>query len=496
MDVEWARGILTDAEISQFYSNIADLQKLKFKFPKAGDGSYIFETDNSFILTNGDWTKPVIKFVISFDKNTDYNLSYLKRTFYEEFKTIRYDSAGQQLQTACDIFGCAFGDGVVSFGAIENSEKIYGRQDGRGEGTNSRKTDSGASGNGKNRVTEDDSDTRSALSNTEVLGTPAEPFVFTRGNTAYDNAMLCLDYLLDNPEVDEYKDYARKQRQSARREGYDVFGETVDGERLTDVENGGIIDNIETNIHRSPQNYWHTGLSNKDVSIIEEWVQRAGKPPANRIVKNSYWYKGRFEGEELFVIYSTENPKGYVISHLSIGEDADIELNSLLEFLEEIKNGKTSRSVGGKKASDTISGGDWMQNQHDLENNDDGLRGRNSGAENASVYQRASSKLVGSTNFKNVVRDLFEREERLAREQSYRSALSDTEVLSETDASRKTLHTDIYSSSPKHRKGDRKLDSKSLNPHRPRLQPRLGYCLPPALAGWQKLRNAEGRSAG
>ena len=136
--VEWARGLLTDAEITQFYSNIADLKKLKFKFRKAGDGSYIFETDNSFILTDGNWTKPTIKYVISFDKSKGYNTSYLKGKFYEEFKTIGYDSAGQLLQTACDIFGYAYEDGVVSFGSFENSKEIHGRQGGRGKGTDSR----------------------------------------------------------------------------------------------------------------------------------------------------------------------------------------------------------------------------------------------------------------------------------------------------------------------------------------------------------------------
>ncbi len=57
-----------------------------------------------------------------------------------------------------------------------------------------------------------------------------ELFGFKRGTSAYDNAMMCVDYILDNPEIDEYKAFAQGQRRAARREGMNVFGKTVDAE--------------------------------------------------------------------------------------------------------------------------------------------------------------------------------------------------------------------------------------------------------------------------
>lgn len=60
-----------------------------------------------------------------------------------------------------------------------------------------------------------------------IIDAIAELFGFSRGNTAYDNIKQCLDYILDNPEISEYKAHAGEQRWKARREGYDVFGQTV-----------------------------------------------------------------------------------------------------------------------------------------------------------------------------------------------------------------------------------------------------------------------------
>lgn len=53
-----------------------------------------------------------------------------------------------------------------------------------------------------------------------------ELFGFRRGNSAYDNARMCVDYILDNPEVSEYKDYANKMRNAANRKGMNTFGQT------------------------------------------------------------------------------------------------------------------------------------------------------------------------------------------------------------------------------------------------------------------------------
>ena len=62
----------------------------------------------------------------------------------------------------------------------------------------------------------------------QILDFICELFGFTRGNSAYDNAKMCLDYIIDNPDISEYKAYATEKRTKARRNGYDVFGKTID----------------------------------------------------------------------------------------------------------------------------------------------------------------------------------------------------------------------------------------------------------------------------
>lgn len=60
----------------------------------------------------------------------------------------------------------------------------------------------------------------------QVVDFICELFGYSRGNKAYDNARLCVDYILDNPDVAEYKEHAKNVRGEARRAGYDVFGQT------------------------------------------------------------------------------------------------------------------------------------------------------------------------------------------------------------------------------------------------------------------------------
>ena len=59
-----------------------------------------------------------------------------------------------------------------------------------------------------------------------ILDAIAKLFGYTRGNTAYDSAMQCLDYILDNPEITAYKDYARGQRRATWNTGEEAFGKT------------------------------------------------------------------------------------------------------------------------------------------------------------------------------------------------------------------------------------------------------------------------------
>ena len=56
-------------------------------------------------------------------------------------------------------------------------------------------------------------------------------FGIKRGTSAYDNAKLCLDYILDNPDYASYKKIASYKRDQARRDGLDTFGETKYSDR-------------------------------------------------------------------------------------------------------------------------------------------------------------------------------------------------------------------------------------------------------------------------
>jgi hypothetical protein len=59
-----------------------------------------------------------------------------------------------------------------------------------------------------------------------VLDWISNIFGIYRGANLYENAMICLDYMLDNPNFTEYKNYAMSQRRLARLGGEDVFGKT------------------------------------------------------------------------------------------------------------------------------------------------------------------------------------------------------------------------------------------------------------------------------
>jgi hypothetical protein len=59
-----------------------------------------------------------------------------------------------------------------------------------------------------------------------IIEAIADIFGFIKGNTAYDGAMQCLNYILDNPDVSEYKAFVKEQRENARYNGMDVFGKT------------------------------------------------------------------------------------------------------------------------------------------------------------------------------------------------------------------------------------------------------------------------------
>ena len=85
-------------------------------------------------------------------------------------------------------------------------------------------------------------------------------FGFSRGTTAYDNAMQCLDHILDNPDVTKYRNYATDQRSAAWVEGYNVFGKTVGADGKTRYSDRDSY---------APVFYSHMGKTIDDIKIAK-----------------------------------------------------------------------------------------------------------------------------------------------------------------------------------------------------------------------------------
>ena len=64
----------------------------------------------------------------------------------------------------------------------------------------------------------------------QIVDWICELFGIKSNTSAYENARMCVDFILDNPEISEYKDFAAEQRSSARRDGLDIFGKTIDND--------------------------------------------------------------------------------------------------------------------------------------------------------------------------------------------------------------------------------------------------------------------------
>ena len=169
---------------------------------------------------------------------------------------------------------------------------------------------------------------------------------------------------------------------------------------------------------------WRTDLNRTQYKQVEKWIHQAGNPETTRITDTANWYKGRINGEDLFVIYSDKS----TVLYERKGREARAELDILLEQLEEIENGRSIVEVS--EDINTLLSGDWLQEKHNLANNNAGLGGRGSNSGYASVLQGKSSKFIGSQAFRNVVKNLFDIQEKadeLNRSKSH--SLKDTEYL-------------------------------------------------------------------
>jgi len=138
---------------------------------------------------------------------------------------------------------------------------------------------------------------------------------------------------------------------------------------------------------------------------VEKWIRQAGNPEATKITDTANWYKGRINGQDVFVIYS-DKP---TILYERKGTKGKAELDILLKQLEEIENGRSIVEVSND--INTLLSGDWLQEKHNLANNNAGLGGRGSNTGYATVLQGKSSKFIGSQAFRNVVKNILEIQE-------------------------------------------------------------------------------------
>ena len=151
-----------------------------------------------------------------------------------------------------------------------------------------------------------------------------------------------------------------------------------------------------------PDYDWHTGLTKAQVLKVEEWLNNVGNPEEKSITDTAFWYKGRLAGQDLFVIYSTEDSSGATILYLQKGEKAKTELNTLLNYMEEIENGEGS--VGKSAYVNWVSGGGWMQQTNGVRYSAASQRGTS--GQNVGVLQGQSQSNTSGALW-TVIDDLF-----------------------------------------------------------------------------------------
>ena len=152
---------------------------------------------------------------------------------------------------------------------------------------------------------------------------------------------------------------------------------------------------------------WHTDLSRTQIKQVAKWLREAGSPESTRITDTANWYKGRINGQPLFVIYSTVYGNDPTILYETRGVNANLEKDILMDLLEEIKNGESN----DRKSAyvNWVSGGGWVQKVNNSTNNLGNVGGGQNN-QNAGVLQRQSQR-NGSPAFWNVLDYIFKESE-------------------------------------------------------------------------------------
>ena len=100
-------------------------------------------------------------------------------------------------------------------------------------------------------------------------------FGFRRGDSAYDNARICVDFILDNPEVFVYKKYAIGIRDGYRQRGWPVFGSTTDTDGTVHYSDRDSEPSIEVTFEGKP--FWAAMVNGKTGKIKKTWTYEEAK---------------------------------------------------------------------------------------------------------------------------------------------------------------------------------------------------------------------------
>ena len=131
----WAlqEGLIDKKDLAIFYYGIANLSKRGYSYHRTYNGEYIIESGNKMIFTNGDFNRPNISRVITFNDTHENNMADYKEWIYNAVDQRDPSRLRETLRIIENIEGVGY--------AVEQSNRIdgtYERKNGRGEGSNRR----------------------------------------------------------------------------------------------------------------------------------------------------------------------------------------------------------------------------------------------------------------------------------------------------------------------------------------------------------------------
>ena len=108
--VNWAyeNDAIERKDLARFWETIANLNKRGYYIPRSKNGQYIVESDNTLMLTNGDYKAPTISTVIRLNDKSETNMALAKELIFDEER--QYGSHNVSKRVIEDVYG----EGYVS----------------------------------------------------------------------------------------------------------------------------------------------------------------------------------------------------------------------------------------------------------------------------------------------------------------------------------------------------------------------------------------------